>query len=312
MAGKIGRREFIGGVVAGGIAGKLAAIVGCSPASQTGSRGATSLTATTATTTSAPAKRTMADLVPLGKSGVKVSRLGMGTGMKGWNHQSNQTRLGMEGLTNLFRHAYDRGIRYFDCADQYGSHEYVKNALKYLPREKLTILSKTVSRDAEGVRKDIDRFRRELGTDYIDIVLLHCMTDYNWADKLIGPMDVLSEAKEKGYIKTHGTSCHTLPAITLAAETKWVEVDLARINPRGVKMDGKPEEVVPVLKQFHARGAGVIGMKILGEGTFKDGATIDESLRFVLGQPCVDAFVIGFESPAELDDIVKRGERILG
>lgn len=307
MSEKIGRRQFIGNVIAGGLVGKLAGIAACSPEPQAH---ATKPVHATATST-APAKRTLTDLVPLGNSGVRVSRIGMGTGMKGWNHQSNQTRLGMEGLTNLFRHAYDRGIRYFDCADQYGSHEYVKNALKYIPREKLTILSKTVSRDPNGVRKDLDRFRRELGTDYIDIVLLHCMTDYNWADKLIGPMDVLSEAKQKGVIRAHGTSCHTLPAITLCGQTKWVEVDLARINHRGAKMDGKPEDVVPVLERMHARGAGVIGMKVLGEGTFKDDATINESLRFVLGLKCVDAFIIGFESPAEVDDIFKRCESIL-
>jgi aryl-alcohol dehydrogenase-like predicted oxidoreductase len=307
MSERIGRRQFIGSMIAGGIAGKLAAVAGCSKEPEVRAMPAPPTTAPA----TAPAKRSLTDMVPLGKSGVKVSRLGMGTGMRGWNHQSNQTRLGMEALTRLFRHAFDRGIRYLDCADQYGSHEYVRNALKYIPREKLTILSKTVSRNPEGVRKDLERFRSELGTDYIDIVLLHCMTDHNWADKLAGPMDVLSEAKSKGLIKAHGVSCHTLPAIALAAETKWVEVDLARINPRGAKMDGKPEEVVPILKRLHARGAGVIGMKILGEGTFKDDVTINESLRFALSQDCVDAFIIGFESAAEINDIFRRCDSIL-
>ncbi len=307
MSERIGRRRFIGNVIAAGVAGKLPALAGCSPNSPPPPSGSV---APASAPVSAPARRCLTDLVPLGRSGVRVSRLGIGTGMKGWNHQSNQTRLGMEGLTALFRHAYERGIRYLDCADQYGSHEYVRNALKYIPREKITILTKTISRQADDVRKDLDRFRKELGTDYIDIVLLHCMTEPNWSDRRVGAMEALSEAREKGVIRAHGVSCHTLPALTHAAETEWVQVDLARINPRGVKMDGKPEEVVPVLERMHARGAGVIGMKILGEGTFK-GEAIDESLRFVLSHPCVDAFNIGFESPAEIDDIFKRCEKIL-
>src|SRR3990172_4648019 len=137
--------------------------------------------------------------------------------------------------------------------------------MKFIPRDKLTILTKTVKRDAEGVRQDLERFRQELGTDYIDIVLLHCQVEPNWTEKLAGPMDVLSEAKQKGIIKAHGCSCHTLEALKRAAATPWVEVDLARFNPRGAKMDDKPEVVASVLEQFHARGAGVLGMKILGE-----------------------------------------------
>ncbi len=306
MSDKMDRRQFIGSVIAGGIAGKLVGMAGCSREQ----KGGGPTTAPAAVVVPAT-KRPVTDLVPLGKTGLATTRLGMGTGMRGWNHQSNQTRLGMEALTNLFRHLYDRGLRYIDLADQYGSHVYLRNAMKFIPRDKLTIVTKTVSHDADGVRKDLERFRQELGTDYIDVVLLHCMTDGKWPEKLKGPMDVLSEAKQKGVIRAHGCSCHTLPAIQTAAATPWVEVDLARFNPRGVKMDGSPEQVAAVLDQFHARGAGVLGMKILGEGTFKDDDAINESLRFVLGHECVDAFCIGFEKPEEVDDILKRCEQIL-
>lgn len=302
MSRRFGRREFIGSVIAGGFAGKMALTVGCSQdrAAPTGR--------------AADARRPPAlqDVVTLGNTGVKASRLGIGTGTHGWNHESDQTRTGMDALTRLFRHVYDQGITYFDCADMYGSHAYVKEALKHIPRDRLTILTKTVSRDAEGVRKDVERFRTELGTDYIDIVLLHCLTDEDWTAKMQGPMDVLSEAKQKGRIRAHGASCHTLKALQLAARTPWVEVDLARINPHAVKMDAEPDVVVPVLEQFKARGAGVLGMKILGEGQLAGEAQREEALRFVSTKRCVDAFCIGFMDPGQVDDIQTRWRSVVG
>lgn len=306
MSDRMRRREFIGRVVAGGLAGRLTATAVLAAEPAEGEAASKPAAASMSHT-----KRPVTDLVPLGRTGLRTTRLGMGTGMRGWNHESNQTRLGMEALTKLFRHLYDRGLRYIDCADMYGSHVYLRNAMKQIPREKLTIVTKTVSRDADGVRRDIERFRKELGTDYIDVLLLHCLTDGDWTQKLKGPMDVLSEAKQKGVIKAHGCSCHTLAAIRLAVATPWVEVDLARFNPKGEKMDGPPDQVAPILRQFHARGAGVLCMKILGEGTFKDDETINASLRFVLRNENVSAFCIGFEKPDEIDDILKRCERIL-
>lgn len=300
MSEPIGRREFMGRVIAGGIAGRLAV---------------DARAAETAATAPAVRKPMPHDIVTLGKSGVKPSRLGIGTGMRGWNHQSNQTRLGQEKFTALIRHAYDAGIRYFDCADMYGSHEFIRNAVKGLPREKLTLLSKTFTRDAEGVRKDLERFRKELGTDYIDVFMLHCLTDKegpDWTKTMAGPMDVLEEAKQKGWIKAHGCSCHSLNALKTAAKTPWVDVDLARLNPRGVKMDGPTDTVVPVLKQFHERGAGLLCMKIYGEGTLVKPEEKEESLRFILSQPYVDAFVIGFEKPEEIDDTIKIWKTIVG
>ncbi len=253
MADRIGRRDFITRVIAGGVAGKMAVdAVAAGPAAAGASPPATTR----------PAKKKPTDRVTLGKTGIQVSRLGIGTGMKGWNHESNQTRLGQEKFTALIRHVYDRGLNYIDCADMYGSHTFLREAMKQIPREKLTIVTKTVSREADGVRKDIERFRQELGTDYLDIVLLHCLTDKDWTTKLAGCMDVLEEAREKKLLRAHGCSCHTLDALKLAAATPWVQVDLARFNPFGVKMDATPDVVASELKKLHDRGAGVLCMKI--------------------------------------------------
>lgn len=245
------------------------------------------------------------DRVKLGPRGVELSRLAMGTGTDGVGGSSNQTRkLGMVGLANLFDAAYDQGVTFWDSADQYGTHPHVKEALKRVKRERVTILSKTHASTEKEMRADLDRFRRELGTDYIDILLLHCMMDDDWPERKKGAMAVISEAQEKGIVRTHGTSCHTLGALKAAARHPWVEVDLARINPARAQMDADPATVISVLKQMKAAGKDVIGMKILGAGALRN--RVDESLQFALSLDCVDCFTIGSESRAEMEDLLRK------
>ncbi len=250
-------------------------------------------------------KKYATDRVKLGPRGVELSRLAIGTGTDGVGGSSNQTRkLGMAGLANLFDAAYDQGVTFWDSADQYGTHPHVKEALKRVKRERVTILSKTHASTEKEMRADLDRFRRELGTDYIDILLLHCMMDDDWPDRKKGAMAVISEAQEKGILRTHGTSCHTLGALKAAARSPWVEVDLARINPAQAQMDSDPRTVISVLKQMKAAGKGVIGMKILGAGALRN--RVDESLQFALSLDCVDCFTIGSESRAEMEDLLRK------
>jgi aryl-alcohol dehydrogenase-like predicted oxidoreductase len=244
------------------------------------------------------------DTVVLGMTGIQTSRLAMGTGTAGSGHQSHQTSLGVKGLSDLLMNGYDHGLRFFDAADSYGSHPHVSEALKHVPRDKVTVLTKTFSRDAASARADLDRFRRELGTDYIDICLMHCVTEGDWTERYKGVMDVLSEAKEKGAIRAHGCSCHSIKALRAAAKSPWVEVDLARTNPVGAHMDASPQEVVSVLKEMKAAGKGVIGMKILGQGELKH--RVDDALRYALSLGVLDAFTIGAESKNEQEDLIRR------
>jgi predicted aldo/keto reductase-like oxidoreductase len=257
--------------------------------------------------------RSAADQVTLGRTGLKLSLLGMGTGSVGVKHSSNQVKLGQEGFTKLVRYAYDKGITYFDTADQYGSHIFLREALRGLPRDRLFIQSKTRATTADQARADIQRFREELGTDYLDTLLMHCMQKGDWTTDFRPVMDALSEFKAKGWVKAVGVSCHGMDPLRTAVKTDWVDVDLARINPVGVKarMDGTPEEVVPCLRAMHDAGKGILGMKILGEGTFKTPEERLRSLRFVLGLGCVDAFVIGFEKPEQIDEIFQLIETAL-
>lgn len=251
-----------------------------------------------------PQKFTAADTVTLGKTGIKTSRLAMGTGTVGVGHHSHQTALGVKGLSDLLLNGYDKGLRFFDAADSYGSHPHVAEALKHIPRDKVTVLTKTWARDAAGTRADLDRFRKELGVDYIDVVLMHCLTEGDWTDRFKGTMDVLSEAKEKGIIRAHGCSCHSIEALRTATKSPWVEVHLVRINPVGSYMDAKPDEVVSVIREMKAAGKGVIGMKILGAGDLR--TRQDDAIKYALSLGLLDAFTIGAENKGEQEDLIRR------
>jgi predicted aldo/keto reductase-like oxidoreductase len=265
----------------------------------------TSMLAGVARPGTAASGRRANDVVTLGPDKIRISRVAMGTGTKGYAKSSNQTRkLGVQGLADLLRFGHDQGLAFWDSADGYGSHPHLKEALKSVPREKVAILTKTRARTAAEMRADLDRFRQEIGTDYLDIVLLHALTAANWPEERKGAMEVLAEAREKKIIRTHGCSCHSLDALKTAAKTPWVHVDLARINPAGLIMDADPQTVIGVLREMKAAGKGVIGMKVLGEGQLRD--RVDEALRFTLGLDCVDCFTIGFETRDELTDLMRR------
>ncbi len=249
-------------------------------------------------------KFSAADTVTLGKTGIQTSRLAMGTGTVGSGHHSHQTALGIKGLSDLLLNGYDHGLRFFDSADSYGSHPHVAEALKHVPRDKVTVLTKTWARDPASARADLDRFRRELGTEHIDVCLMHCLTEGDWTERYQGVMDVLSEAKQKGIIRAHGCSCHSIEALRAAAKSPWVDVDLVRINPVGAYMDADPNTVLAVLREMRAVGKGIIGMKILGQGELRHRQ--DEALRFALSLNLLDAFTIGAESQSEQEDLIRR------
>jgi aryl-alcohol dehydrogenase-like predicted oxidoreductase len=249
-------------------------------------------------------KFSASDTVTLGKTGIQTSRLAMGTGTVGSGHHSHQTALGIKGLSDLLLNGYDHGLRFFDSADSYGSHPHVAEALKHVPRDKVTVLTKTWARDPASARADLERFRRELGVEQIDICLMHCLTEGNWTDRYQGVMDVLSEAKQKGIIRAHGCSCHTIEALRAATQSPWVEVHLVRINPIGAYMDADPETVASVMREMRAAGKGIIGMKILGQGEMRNRQ--DEALHYALSLNLLDAFTIGAESKAEQEDLIRR------
>jgi aryl-alcohol dehydrogenase-like predicted oxidoreductase len=251
-----------------------------------------------------PQKFSANDTVTLGNTGIHTSRLAMGTGTVGYGGHSNQSNQGVQTLSSLLQNGYDRGLRFFDLADAYGSHPGAGDALKHVQRDKVTVLTKSWSRDPKQMKADLDRFRRELGTEYLDVCLIHCVTEADWTTRYRGVMDVLEEAKQKKIIRAHGVSCHSIEALRAAAKSPWVEVDLVRINPIGSHMDADPQTVVGVLKEMKSQGKAVIGMKILGQGDLRNRQ--DEAIKYALGLGVLDAFTIGAESRREQEDLVKR------
>lgn len=255
------------------------------------------------------------DPVKLGNTGLTVSRIAMGTGTRGWNFESNQTRLGTDGFVKMAHHGYERGIRFFDMADMYGSQPFVGAAIKSLPREKLTLLTKMWTHDEgsdkrEPVRKTLDRFRKETGSEYLDILLMHCLTQGNWPETRKFYMDGLSEAKQEGIIKAVGISCHNWEAMAEAVENPWVDVILARINPFQTHMDGTPAAVSELLAKAKENGKGVIGMKIFGEGKHIADEERERSIRFALTEGNIHAMTLGLESIAQMDDAIERVMRL--
>jgi aryl-alcohol dehydrogenase-like predicted oxidoreductase len=257
-------------------------------------------------------------IVKLGKTEIKTTLLGMGTGFSGYNRSSNITRAGV--AESVIRSAYEKGIRFFDCADSYGTHPFTASALRGIPRENYTLSSKIwVSQGGipEPERPDanvvIDRFRKELNTDYIDLIQIHCMTDGHWTDSQKRQMDILENLKTKKIIRAHGVSIHSLEALEACAESPWVDVVHVRVNPYGDAMDRKdPAEVLPVIEKIHKAGKGVIGMKLIGNGNFRnDSEKIDASLKFVLGLGTVDMIIVGFEKPEQIDNYIGRIRNVL-
>jgi aryl-alcohol dehydrogenase-like predicted oxidoreductase len=252
--------------------------------------------------------------VTLGKTGIKTSRFCLGTGMRGGNRQSNHTRMGKDKFEALIRGSFERGTAMFDLADLYGTHPYVIPALKGIPRDRFVLVSKIWWRtggipDKERPDADVvvERFLKELNTDYIDLVLLHCVESPKWPEELRKQMDILANLKSRKVIRAHGVSCHSLPALEACITEPWVDSVHARINPTGASMDDTPEKVAPVLQSIHKAGKGVVGMKIIGEGRYRNSDELrNNSVKYVLGLGCVDILNVGCESLEEVDDLATR------
>jgi predicted aldo/keto reductase-like oxidoreductase len=266
-------------------------------------------------TLGAKAKRLATDWVTLGNSGVKVTRLALGTGTYGGRVQRE---LGQEQFTRLVRHAYDNGIRFFETAEAYtGMPEMLGEALKGVPRDSYKLMTKFRWIRATGNPQDtIDRYRQQLKSEYFDILLIHCVRTPEWAEELKPLREALQEAKSKKVILAHGASCHGLDAINSFPGNKWLDVALCRINHNGTRMDtpkrtdtddiGDVPQVTARVKQIRGQGTGLIGMKLVGEGRFTKPEDRDAAIRYAFNVGKVDAVTIGYKNTAEIDEAIAR------
>ncbi len=276
-----------------------------------GFAGVAALTAGIANISFRPASHQIVDRVMLGGSGLVVPRLAMGTGTVGSQRESNQTRLGMRKFLSIARHAHERGVGFFDMADLYGSHSFVRELLKEVSRDEVCLLTKvwTLGGDwfePETMDETLDRFRLETGSDYFDIFMLHCLLNDTWQEDKKYYIDAISKAKQDGVIKAAGVSCHNFEALKQAAEDPWVDVIMARINPFSIRMDGPADEVMQVLETARQNGKGVIGMKIFGQGDIATDSEREQSLRYAVDSPNIHCMTLGFESTAQVDWAVDR------
>jgi 1-deoxyxylulose-5-phosphate synthase len=280
---------------------------------------ATVLAGTGASPAKAAAKRSATDLVTLGNSGVKVTRLAMGTGTFAGRVQRE---LGQESFTRLVRYAYDQGIRFFESAESYGGmHQMLATALKGIPRDSYRLMTKYSMRTADNPQQKIDRFRKELNSEYVDILLMHAMRNPQWPEQTKAVQDAFSEAQSKKIVLAKGASIHGLQGLGACPGNKWLDVTLIRINHDGTRMDtpslqesdekGDVEQVVAHAKKIRGQGTGLLGMKLIGEGQFTTPERREASLKFVMERGVVDAVTIGFKSTEEVDEAISRINRAL-
>ncbi len=259
------------------------------------------------------AQGTATDWVTLGKSGVKVTRLAFGTGtMSG----RTQRELGQEKFTTLVRHAYDRGIRFFETSESYGEmHKMLGVALKGVRRDTYRLMSKVTTRQGVNPQEKIDELRKLANTDYFDVMLMHYQHEATWPTDTVRWQDGILEAKVKQAVVGHGASVHGLPALRQFPGNKWLEIAMIRVNHNGTKMDaedyrtagaGNVSEVVTHVKQVHTEGMGVISMKLVGEGAFTTREDRQAAMRFAFKNAGVDSVTVGYKNTAEIDEAIEN------
>jgi 1-deoxyxylulose-5-phosphate synthase len=270
-----------------------------------------------AAATTAAAKRTASDIVELGKTGLKCSRLGLGLGS---NNGQVQIAQGAAAFNAFIKHAFDQGITLLDTAQSYRTFSMLGAAIKGLPREKLFIQSKV--EQSNNVLATIDNHRKTFNTDYVDSMLIHIQYRQNWTDTWKQAMDDFNAAVEKKWIKSKGVSCHSLPALRTSITSDWTQMHLVRVNPQGYRLDserqvsdtgagGDIKPVVAELKKLGEKGRGVIGMKIYGDGQLKTEEERAKSLRFAMSMPEIHAIVIGFSGIDQFDQAYKLLNKVL-
>ena len=259
------------------------------------------------------ARETATDLVTLGKSGVKVTRLAFGTGTRGGEIQRE---LGQEEFTRTVRYAYDQGIRFFETAESYGDmHRMLGIALNGIPRDSYQLMSKVTTRDGVDPMPKIDELRKLAQTDYFDIMLLHWQHAATWPTDSRRWQDGILEAQEKHAVVSHGASVHGLPALRQVPENKFLQVAMIRMNHRGVAMDaedymtnglGNVPEVVAHVKEARKAGMGVISMKLVGEGRFTTREDRQAAMKYAFRTAAVDSVTVGYKSTAEIDEAIQN------
>ncbi|MDR3793765.1 MAG: aldo/keto reductase [Terracidiphilus sp.] len=257
-------------------------------------------------------RKTATDMVALGRGGIKTTRLAFGTGS---NSGRVQQGLGQDGFTRLVRYAYDRGIRFFETSESYGlSQQMLGEALKGLPRESYTLLSKVTTRAGVDPVAKLEELRQNSKTDYFDVMLLHVQHTPTRVEDTKHWQDAMLEAGHKQTIRSHGASVHGLPALRRIPGNEWLHVAMIRMNHTGQIMDAEQwdaqasdniGEVVRHVQQIKREGIGVLSMKLIAEGAFGR-EDRQKAMRFAFRTAGVDCVTVGFKNNAEIDEAIEN------
>jgi 1-deoxyxylulose-5-phosphate synthase len=256
-------------------------------------------------------RRTATDIVTLGDSGMKVTRLAFGTGS---NNGHVQAALGQKEFSRLIAYAYDKGIRFFETAESYMTPGMLGEALKPFPRDSYQLMNKVTTDRGVDPMKRFDDMRHVSQTEYFDIMLLHWQHTGDWVEETKHWQDGMMQAQSKDIIKTRGASVHGLPALRQVPGNKFLQIAMIRMNHKGTRMDApvgedanNPSvipEVVAHVKQVKKEGMGVISMKLVGDGAFTQHEDRQKAMRFAFQNAGVDCVTVGFKSTQEIDEAI--------
>lgn len=222
--------------------------------------------------------------VNLGKTGIKISRLGFG----GIPIQ----RIDADGTRKLFLQMKEAGINFVDTARGYTvSEEYIGQAIEGI-RDDFVLATKSMSRDKEGMARDIDISLKNLRTDYIELYQVHnpSVSDLEKAFSKGGAIEALFEAKEAGKIGHIGVTAHSLEVFEKAISYDFVETIMFPYNI----VETQGEEL---MRRCTEMGIAVIAMKPLAGGAIED-ATL--ALRFIAANPDVTVVIPGMAEEKEI------------
>ncbi len=232
--------------------------------------------------------------VNLGNSGISVSRMCFGGLIIG----PLQANLSIQKGADVIAEALQNGVNFIDTAELYGTYPHIKEAIRRTGIRPV-IATKSYAYSKEGARESLERARRELDIDTIDIFSMH---EQESRLTLRGHREALEyylEAKSKGIIRAVGVSTHNIEVVRACAEMPEIDVIHPIVNKSGIGIgDGTIGEMLDAVKLAHSCGKGIYSMKALGGGNLL--SAFDESIKFVLENPFIHSIAVGMQSVEEV------------
>lgn len=243
--------------------------------------------------------------VPYGSTGIVVSRLCWGTGLMAVLKHN----LSPGEAARILLRGYELGVNFWDTADGYKTHPHVAEALRSVPRDRVVINTKTPAKTAADAAAHVDRYLQELGTDYIDTILLHGVETVDEYRYRASALEALLRAKEAGKVRAVGISTHLgSGAIMVVCATKpEIEVVLTTVNKGGLMLrQGTLGEHLALVRRVYEAGKGVCLMKTLAQGGLtRTPEQVRDAILYNLRLPCAHSVCVGVNSIAEVEFAVR-------